>query len=120
MTSDYENDMLLVEYSGTIQHLKTVQPYYDASESGMKTFEIRKNDRKRKYAVGDILHLYEWDGKKATGKSHYKQVTYMLRDQPYVLEGYVCLACYLVSEDAVNEGRFEYTVLSEGGGEKHV
>lgn len=72
-----------------IHHLKTVQPYYDASESGVKTFEIRFNDRN--YQVGDILHLYEWDGTNATGREHYKTVTYCLSDKPFVPDGYICM-----------------------------
>ena len=106
--SEYKNSMLIHEYNGTIQHLKTVQPYYDASESGMKTFEIRKDDRVRRYAVGDILHLCEWDGEKETGRNHWKQVTYILKDEPYVPDGYVCMAAYEVSHDAVKEARDEY------------
>lgn len=102
------NSMLPCEYSGTIQHLKTVQPYYDASASGVKTFEIRKNDRVRRYAVGDILHLYEWTGVKETGRSHYKQVTYILEDAPYVPEDYVCMAVWAVSKEAVKEAREEW------------
>lgn len=38
-------------------YLKTVQPYFDAIDQGLKTFEIRKNDRD--FKVGDILVLLE-------------------------------------------------------------
>jgi hypothetical protein len=73
----------------TLHHLKTVQPYYDSSAAGEKTFEIRNDDRD--YKVGDILHLYEWDGEKPTGREHWKEVTYLLKDKPFVPDGYVCL-----------------------------
>ena len=38
-----------------IHKLKLSADYYDDSASGVKTFEIRKNDRN--FRVGDILEL---------------------------------------------------------------
>ena len=44
----------------TIIHvLKCWPEYYQAISQGLKTWEIRKNDRY--YRVGDILHLRSWD-----------------------------------------------------------
>lgn len=40
-------------------HLKTWPYYWDAIETGAKTFEIRRNDRD--YHVGDILVLHRWN-----------------------------------------------------------
>ncbi len=40
-------------------HLKTWPEFYQAVEEGRKTFEIRRNDRP--YAVGDVLHLGEFE-----------------------------------------------------------
>lgn len=109
-------DRLPVKYSGTIQRLKTVQPYYDASEEGIKTFEIRTDDPVRRYATGDIIHLYEWDNiTHVIGRNHYKQVTYALRDAPYVPEGYVCLACMPVSEQMVKDA-LEKQILKQTEG----
>ena len=102
---DEYNSMLPLEYTGTIHHLKTVQPYYDASESNFKTFEVRRDDRG--FAVGDILCLYEWDGAFSTERHHYKQITYALRDRPFVPDGYVCLGLWPVTLDAVNEAKHE-------------
>jgi hypothetical protein len=99
-------DILPVEYTGTTHHLKTVQPYYAASEIGEKTFELRKDDRN--YAIGDILHLCEWDGNQETWRSHYKQVTYILRDAPYVPNGYACLAVLPVTAAAVRDAKIEW------------
>ena len=75
-----------------IHNLKTVQPYYSDSESGVKTFEIRLDDRG--YEVGDLLYLYEWDAenKRATGAWHMKKVKYILRGAPFLPDGYVCMA----------------------------
>lgn len=41
----------------TVHKLKLLPDYFDAVDNGIKTFEIRKNDRE--YKVGDTLHLYE-------------------------------------------------------------
>lgn len=90
-----------VPYTGTLHKLKTIQPYYDASESGLKTFEIRKNDRN--FKLGDVLVLYEWTGSSATGRRHIKQVTFILSDKPWLPEGYVCMALQPVSMIAVKE-----------------
>lgn len=38
--------------------LKIIPPFYDDVKSGVKTFEVRRNDRN--FQVGDLLHLKEW------------------------------------------------------------
>lgn len=45
----------------TVHKLKLFPEYFDAVANGIKTFEIRKNDRD--YKVGDTLRLYEFDPK---------------------------------------------------------
>jgi len=45
-----------------IHELKTVSPYFDAVYDGIKTFEIRTNDRDFKY--GDTVILKEYDADK--------------------------------------------------------
>lgn len=42
-----------------IHYLKTWPEYYQLVETGEKRFELRNNDRH--FAVGDQLHLQEWD-----------------------------------------------------------
>ena len=42
-----------------VHYVKCVQPWFDYCCSGLKTFEVRKNDRD--YRKGDILILKEYD-----------------------------------------------------------
>ena len=80
----------------TTHKLKLNTDYYDDSARGVKTFEIRKNDRN--FKVGDILELREWvwsglDGQGAyTGNVYWKIITYILEDKAFLKEGYVCIA----------------------------
>lgn len=86
----------------TIHKLKLNSCYYDDSASGIKTFEIRKNDRD--FKVGDILELreYVWSGFENrgayTGAVHWKVITYILDDEEYLYEGFVCLAVSPIAE----------------------
>ena len=71
--------------------LKTVQPYFDAVFYGEKPFEVRKDDRG--FAVGDVLVLREWDAAaQQYGRRVFeRRVTYVLRDFPALVPGYVVL-----------------------------
>lgn len=64
---------------GRVHRLKTWDFYFDSVVRGLKTFEIRRNDRD--FRVGDVLELMETvpDGlsPKQTGRSHRVQVCYM-------------------------------------------
>ena len=42
-----------------IHELKTEQPYFNLIWSGIKKFELRKNDRD--FQIGDVLRLWEYD-----------------------------------------------------------
>lgn len=83
--------------------LKCWPPYFQALGDGTKTFELRKDDRK--YRVGDILHLREWEPEEGapidpklgrfTGREHKVRVTYKLAAVPMafgLLDGYVVLS----------------------------
>jgi hypothetical protein len=61
---------------------------------GAKTFEIRKNDRN--FNPGDILRLKEYDPatESYTGREVSVIVSYILDKQPFVPEGYVCMAIH--------------------------
>lgn len=63
-----------------VHELKLSVHYYDAVESGNKTFELRKDDRN--IQAGDILILKEWTGTAYTGRQMRVGVTYVLRDCP--------------------------------------
>jgi len=73
-------------------YLKTWPEYFRTMKNGSKTFEMRENDRD--YSVGDILVLQEYDPEKGyTGSDDITlDVTYVLGRQPFVPEGYVCMA----------------------------
>lgn len=71
--------------------LKIQSKYFNDVVSGLKTFEIRKNDRN--FKVGDILNLEEIQedggGWFYTGENHHVKVTYITE---YAQEnGYVVL-----------------------------
>lgn len=60
--------------------LKIWPNYYNAVTSGLKTFEVRIDDRD--YKVGDILELEEWDPstKEFTGRPILvRRITYIAR-----------------------------------------
>lgn len=59
--------------------LKTLPGVFLDTFAGLKTFEIRVNDRG--FKVGDILCLREWDftAQKYTGNSLLRRVTYLLQ-----------------------------------------
>lgn len=72
-------------------HLKTWTPFFREVKSGVKPFEVRKNDRD--YQVGDtlILNDFDPDAGRYTGDWTSKQVIYKLDDSRFVKEGYVIL-----------------------------
>lgn len=62
----------------TVHQLKTWPEHFDAVASGLKTFEIRKDDRG--FEVGNILNLNEFDPRTMayTGRMLVALVTYKL------------------------------------------
>lgn len=70
-------------------YVKILPKYYLDVEKGIKTFEIRFNDRN--YKVGDILHLQEFCGGEYTGREIEKEICYMINDHVYCKEGFVVL-----------------------------
>ena len=78
--------------------LKTVNPYFDKVWEGLKTFEVRENDRD--FKVGDTLILKEWDYKNElyTRREIRAEVTYILSDfQEVIRPGYVVMSIFVIS-----------------------
>lgn len=76
----------------TVHYLKIKPEYYKDVECGLKTFELRKNDRD--FQVGDILMLIKLDDKgNETDQVIKAKVTYILKDCPQygLKEGYAIL-----------------------------
>lgn len=70
--------------------IKILPEYYNAIDSGRKTFEVRFNDRN--YQVDDILLLQEWVDGQYTGRELEAAITYLLDNPHYCKEGYVIMS----------------------------
>ena len=77
--------------SGTKRHEIKIRPeYYKSVIAGMKTFELRENDRD--YQVGDEVKLMEWDEDGFTGRYYTITITYVLKDcREYGLADGACI-----------------------------
>lgn len=75
--------------------LKIYPTYFEDVISGKKKFEIRKNDRK--FRVGDILILKEWDNIKYSGREARAEVIYLIDDKFVGIQpGYVVMGIRLI------------------------
>ena len=75
------------------EHKIKIDPkYFDDVAKGIKTFEVRKNDRA--YKKKDLLDIFEYDSETGeyTGRNIFLLITYILDDQEYLRDGYVILA----------------------------
>jgi Domain of unknown function (DUF3850) len=77
--------------------LKLWPQFWDDTISGVRSFDIRNNDRE--FKVGDLLRLREWDPDEPlgyTGRECYRRITYVLRAENCpagaIKEGYVALS----------------------------
>ena len=68
--------------------LKILPEFFEAHQSGRKTFEVRQDDRG--YMVGDTLILNEWNGLGYTGRSMAVEVTYISEYGQY--DGWVVMS----------------------------
>jgi len=83
----------------TIHYLKLQTEYFDAVLNGLKTFEVRKNDRD--YHLGDTLTLICYDGQECLQRHVDVYVTYILTHEQFpegVPEGYVVMGIKRVNE----------------------
>jgi hypothetical protein len=81
-----------VSQQNVIHELKCWPLFFGAVRRGVKTFEIRFNDRD--FKEGDILRLCEWDPttKKYTGRREERYVTYVLEDSSMGLKpGFIAM-----------------------------
>lgn len=69
--------------------LKLAKMFFDAVDTGKKSFELQKNDRN--YQIGDILELHEMSDGEETGRVTEKQVVYILEGFKGLEEGYCIL-----------------------------
>ncbi|MNM92122.1 hypothetical protein D3C81_1044440 [compost metagenome] len=81
--------------------LKCVNPYYEHVVSGIKPFEIRKNDRN--YGAGDLIKLMEYDPEfnMLTGKYSTYKITYVTDYEQK--DGYVVLGIHQLIGGSVSE-----------------
>ncbi len=67
-----------------IHDLKILPEYYDAVDKGVKTYELRFDDRD--FAVGDMLILREFTGTEYTGREVCATVTHILQNCGFGLD----------------------------------
>lgn len=87
----------------TVHYLKIKPEYYKDVECGLKTFELRKNDRD--FQVGDILMLIKLDGEgNETDQVCKVKVNYILKDCPQygLKDGYAILGINAGSREMFN------------------
>lgn len=72
-------------------HLKTWPSFFVDVQRGIKTFEVRKDDRE--FSVGDILILQEFDpmSKKYTGFELSRSIIYKLNGGYFGIEAGYCI-----------------------------
>ena len=75
----------------TVHYLKTRSPYFSEVERGIKTFEVRRDDRG--FSVGDILVLQEFDivNKRYTGNMLSRSIVYKLEGDQFGIEAGYCV-----------------------------
>lgn len=72
--------------------LKCWPDYFEAVQSGKKTFELRKNDRNFQADDCILLLEYEPDLQVYTGRSIERRISYIVREGPWLTPGYVALS----------------------------
>lgn len=90
-----------------IHALKTEPEFFEASAAGIKSFEVRKNDRP--FKQGDYIALNEWNGEQYTGRCTLHKIVYILNNPAYCKEGYVVLGlepCAIRTRGEIRENRF--------------
>lgn len=83
-------------------HVKTVQPFFDAVWKGLKSFELRKNDRD--YRVGDSFLQYEWNVETGQpgGRVVYAKIKYILQNETWLQPGVCALGLSLLGQQTID------------------
>ena len=79
-----------------VHQIRLAKSYFDDVANGIKTFELRKNDRG--YKKGDILEMMEFADGKNTGRTVRVLVTYILEDYTGIEDGYCIMATKLMKD----------------------
>lgn len=81
-----------------VHQIRLASNYFDDVAAGIKTFELRKNDRH--YKQGDILELMEFTEGRNTGRLIRAEVTYILEDYAGLEDGYCILAIKVIGTES--------------------
>lgn len=93
--ADEEKMSVLPSDSGQQVHqIRLAKDYFADVAAGVKSFELRKNDRG--YKVGDILELLEFSEGRNTGRLIRAGVTYIMEDYTGIEDGYCIMAIKVV------------------------
>ncbi|WKZ67134.1 MAG: ASCH/PUA domain-containing protein [Flavobacteriales bacterium] len=82
------------QHQPVTHELKIWTTFYEPLASGLKPFEVRRNDRHPRFEVGDILRLREWrvGAQEYTGRECLRTIAYILAGGQFGIEqGYVVL-----------------------------
>lgn len=99
MTQEEKMQNLLSDTQTTgqkVHQIRLAKSYFDDVASGIKSFELRKNDRG--YKVGDVLEMMEFADGKNTGRMVKVLVTYILEDYTGIEDGYCIMATKIIEE----------------------
>jgi hypothetical protein len=79
--------------------LKILPAYFADVYHGLKTFEIRKDDRG--FCIGDLLVLNEYDQftNQPTGRSLTQRIRYIIRDPAFCKEGFCIMSIEPVTKE---------------------
>lgn len=77
-----------------VHQIRLASGYFEDVAAGVKTFELRKNDRH--YRKGDILELMEFTEGRNTGRLIRAEVTYLLEDYTGLEDGYCIMAIKII------------------------
>ena len=76
-----------------VMYLKTQKEYFEAVESGKKTFELRKNDRD--FQVEDICILEKYEGEECLDEQIAIEISYIFHGGKYGLDKDYCILGFI-------------------------